>query len=246
MTTWIQNKRKISGLSQTDVAQSMGISRPTYTKIEKGEIQPSEEQRALLADILDVSNDTLDKNRATKKVPKDTIYIREVPKENVEKFKQVLLYIVNKVGGRPNIGQTALYKLLYFIDFDYFEKYQEYLTGAKYIKNTHGPTPVSFAKIAQELEKNKKLVEVNSSYFNYDQKKYLATGDPCVSLLSAVELKHIDYELDRLAQKSARELSELSHIDTPWLVAKDKAELNYHHVFYRPDETSVAPEYDEL
>ena len=130
--------------------------------------------------------------------------------------------------------------LLYFIDFDYYEKYQKYLIGAKYIKNTYGPTPVSFAKVSRDLKEVGDLVEVNSKHFNYDQKKYLVTSEPDLSELSAVELKHIDDELLRLASKSARELSELSHIDTPWKVAEDKQALNYRHVFYRPDETSVS------
>ena len=37
VATWIQNKRKLLGLSQSLMAQSLSISRPTYIKIEKGE-----------------------------------------------------------------------------------------------------------------------------------------------------------------------------------------------------------------
>ncbi len=240
MSTWVQNKRKSLGISQSEVAESLGISRPTYTKLEKGLVKPTVEQKALLADIFGVSADTIAKNNISNVEIPYQIKLREIPKENLEKFKQVLLYVVSKVGNRPNIGQTAIYKLLYFIDFDYYEKYQIYLVGAKYIKNTFGPTPISFAKIAKDLEKRGELVVVNSKHFSYDQKKYLVTSEPNVSELSAEQLKHIDDELVRLASKTAKELSDLSHEDTPWKVAKDKQELNYRHVFYRPDETSVS------
>lgn len=239
MSTWIKNKRKLLGISQVEVAKILGISRPTYIKLENGISRPTEEQKALLASIFHVSKETLEKNEITKEL-KIEVKPKEIPRENIERFKQVLLYIVSKVGSRPNIGQTALYKLLYFIDFDFYQKYQKYLIGAKYIKNTFGPTPVSFAKISRDLIEDGELVEVNSKHFNYDQKKYLVTSEPDVSLLSAQELKHIDDELNRLASKSARELSDLSHKDTPWKVAKDRQELNYRHVFYRPDETSVS------
>lgn len=239
MSTWIQNKRKLSGLSQTEVAVSLGISRPTYIKLEEGEIKPTDQQKAIMASLFDVSQDTFDKNSKEISIEDNTIHVKEIPIENEEKFKQVLLYIVSKVGSRPNIGQTAIYKLLYFIDFDFYEKYQKYLIGATYIKNTHGPSPVSFAKITRELENQHKLVEVNSKFFSYDQKKYLITDEPDVSELSAQELKHIDDELERLASKTAKALSDLSHIDTPWRVAEKMAILNYRHVFYRPDETSV-------
>ena len=238
MVTWIQSKRKVAKISQAEVAKVLGVSRPTYIKLEQGKLKPTEEQKALLADIFGVSRETLEKESISSKIIE--IKPREIPKENTEKFKQVLLYIVSKVGGRPNIGQTALYKLLYFIDFDYYEKFQTYLIGAKYIKNTYGPTPVSFAKISRELERGGALVEVKNKYFNYDQTRYMVTSDPDVSLLSAQELKHIDDELLRLTSKTAKELSDLSHRDTPWKVAQDRKELNYRHVFYRPDETTVS------
>lgn len=242
MSTWIHYKRKVSGISQSAVAESLGISRPTYIKLEQGVVKPTQVQQAILASLFGVSRETVAEQSNEKVLTLGTVYPRSIPKENAERFKEVLLYIVSKVGGRPNIGQTALYKLLYFIDFDYYEKNQKYLIGATYIKNTHGPSPVSFAKLARELEKTGKLVSVKSKYFGLDQQKYMVTSEPEVSSLSAKELKHIDDELERLATKSAKELSDLSHKDTPWRVAKDKAVLNYRHVFYRPDETSFGDE----
>lgn len=245
MTTWIQSKRKQSGLSQTAVAVSLGISRPTYTKIEEGKVKPNEQQKAILARLFDASKDTVEKNAVKMPTIPDSVDIREVPKENVTKLKEMLLYILGKVGSRPNIGQTVIYKLLYFIDFDYYEKYEEQLIGAIYIKNTFGPTPVSFAKIVKEMEREGKLVEVKSKFFDHDQTKYIPAVEADVSSLSGQELKHINDELARLSHLTAKQLSDLSHKDTPWLVAKEKEVINYEHVFYRPEETSVR-EYEPL
>lgn len=245
MSTWIQNKRKVLGISQTEMAKSLGVSRPTYVRLETGELKPSEQQKAILTRLFDVSHETLEKNVDADQRISSHIEIREVPKENVTKFKEVLLYILGKVGSRPNIGQTVIYKLLYFIDFDYYEKFEEQLIGATYIKNTYGPTPVSFAKIIKQMEAEGRLVEVKSKYFDKDQTKYIPVKEADVSGLSGQELKHIDDELERLAHLSAKQLSELSHKDTPWLVAKEKKVINYEHVFYRPEETSVR-EYEPL
>lgn len=240
MSNWIQSKRKMAGLSQSDVAQSLGISRPTYTKLEKGLRKPTGEQKDLLSRIFGMSHDAVEDISAEHEyLASDRVEIRTIPKENEKKFQEILLYILGKVGSRPNIGQTALYKLLYFIDFDYYEKFEEQLIGATYIKNTFGPTPVSFAKIVKKMEQHGKIVEVKSKYFGLDQTKYIATQEADVSGLSGAELKHVDDELERLAHKSARELSELSHIDTPWKVAGDREVLDYEYVFYRPEETSV-------
>lgn len=236
----------MSGLSQEEAAKSLGISRPTYIKLEQGKMKTSGQQKAVLARIFDMSSESFEKNTAGEvRKFSDRVEIREVPKENTEKFKEILLYILGKVGSRPNIGQTVLYKLLYFIDFDYYEKYEEQLVGATYIKNLYGPTPVSFAKIIHQMEEEGKLVEVKSKYFDKDQTKYVPVTEADVSGLSGQELKHIDNELERLAHFSAKQLSELSHKDTPWLVAKDKAVINYEHVFYRSEETSVR-EYEPL
>ncbi len=247
MSTWILDKRKATKLSQSDVAKALGISRPTYTKLETGEQKPTSSQKELLARIFGISSSRAEKLSELIVVEESTSEIepRVIPKENVEKFKQTLLYIVSKVGNRPNIGQTALYKLLYFIDFDYYEKFGEQLIGATYIKNTYGPTPVSFAKIVKEMESAGQLVEVRSKYFGHDQTKYMGTIEADVSCFDGRELKHIDDELLRLASRSAKELSELSHLDTPWRIAKDKEILDYEYVFYRPEETSVG-EYEPL
>lgn len=244
MSTWILAKRKALGLSQSTVAAILGVSRPTYIAIEKGERTPTVFEKAALAQAFATPVRTIE-GKIVKNTNIAAITVRAIPSEKTEKFRQTLLYIINKVGAKPNIGQTAIYKLLYFIDFDYFEKYEEPLIGATYIKNTFGPTPVSFAKIVRDMEYEGLLVEVKSKRFNYDQTKYIPVVEPDMSALSGRELMHIDDEIKRLSHLSAKELSDLSHIDTPWAVAADKAVLNYEHVFYRSEETSVR-EYEQL
>lgn len=247
MTTWIYTKRKALGLSQAEVAETLGISRPTYIQLEKGERKPTTNQKAILSRVFGMTNERVEKFIETSLGSERVkgVVPREIPHENTDKFKQTLLYILNKVGSKPNIGQTALYKLLYFIDFDYYEKFEEQIIGATYIKNTFGPTPVSFAKIVKEMERIGQIVEVKSKHFGYDQTKYVSAVEADVSSLSGRELKHIDDELERLSHMSAKELSELSHIDTPWRVAQDREVIDYEHVFYRPEETSVR-EYEQL
>jgi hypothetical protein len=115
------------------------------------------------------------------------------------------------------------------------------------MKNTHGPTPVIFSKIISDLEAEGAIEAIKSKFYKYDQTKYLINPNMSISLstLTAQELAHIDEELDRLSDMTAKKISELSHIDTPWKVAKEKEILDYEFVFYRPDETSVG-EYEPL
>jgi len=169
-----------------------------------------------------------------------------MPRANVKKFKEVLLYLLEKVGARPNIGETAIYKLLYFIDFDYYEKFEEQLTGARYIKNHFGPTPIEFKKITDQMMEKGEIERIKSRYFQHDQRKYLPRRAADLKILSAQEIQHIDEVLARLAWKNAAELSNYSHSDTPWRVHKMGEEISYETVFYRDEDHSVRNYEDEL
>ncbi len=249
----IKSIRKNLGLSQEFVAKKMGIDRITVSKIENGARKVGADEIAKLAEIFNISVDALlnpDKEieviiEKENEVKKNKRNIRiNVPQKNLKKFKEVLLYILNKVGSKPNIGETVLYKLLYFIDFDYYEKYEEQLIGATYIKNHYGPTPVEFKKIVDRMIKNKEIVKVENKYFQYPQTKYLPLRKPDLSVLKANEIELIDNVLNRLSDKNASEISEYSHNDVPWLTTGNGEKIEYESVFYRTAPYSVR-EYNE-
>jgi len=259
LATFIQEQRKKRNLAQEFLASALKISRPTYTQIEQGERDLTITEAKKLAEVFDIPFEnflagkedvkifaSIESKKKQKQEGKDKIRI-SVPQEKAEKFEQTLLYILAKVGGKPNIGQTVIYKLLYFIDFDYYEKFEEQLIGATYIKNHYGPTPVMFAKLIDHLEKVGKVEKIKSKFYKHDQTKYLVNPNKplALSALSAQELAHIDWEIDRLGDLTATQISALSHLDTPWMTAKDRGVLEYEHVFYRPAETSVR-EYEPL
>ena len=131
----------------------------------------------------------------------------------------MLLYVLNKVGGKPNVGETVLHKLLYFIDFDYYEKFEENLMGATYIKNHHGPTSVELSEIIKEMQEQKtNSSKSKTNTFEYEQKKYLPLKRPDLSVLSGRDIEHIDDVLARHSDKSATEIRNYSHDDIPWQV----------------------------
>ena len=121
--------RKKSRLSQAFVADKIGVSRASYIEIEKGAKELTISQADKIAQIFNISFSDL---IAGKVVPDVEVNLKEktgrshkqemridVPQSNVKKFREVLLYVLEKVGSKPNVGMTVLYKLLYFIDFDY-------------------------------------------------------------------------------------------------------------------------------
>ena len=253
----LRELRSKSDLSQDFVAKFLGISRPTYIQIEQGKRELTITEAKKLASLFglkpeqllgaDISSPKviLEKTEPYGQAKEPGMRII-MSRANVKKFKEVLLYVLGKIGARPNIGETVLYKILYFIDFDYYEKYEEQITGARYIKNHYGPTPIEFQKVIEEMEEAGEIEKVKSKYFKYEQKKYMPRREPDLGLLSAREIKHIDEVLARLADKNARELSEYAHSDTPWMVHKDGEIISYETVFYRDAEHSVRNYQDEL
>ena len=251
---FIQKQRSRLDMTQEYLASELGISRPTYIQIEQGKRELTISEAKKLAAVFDMTLDDFLAGRETKnnvilpeKTAKnhDSMQIR-ITEKNLEKFKQVLLYILGKVGGKPNIGETVLHKLLYFIDFDYYEKYEENLMGATYIKNHHGPTSAELGSIIEDMQESGEIEAVKSNYFKYGQKKYLPRKRPDLKLFSACEIEHIDDVLARLSDKNAKEIKNYSHGDIPWKVAKDGGKLSYESVFYRDEGYSVRNYDDEL
>lgn len=249
MNTVLKNLRESHSFSQEELAAKLEVSRQTYIKYESGAIEMPLEVIRKAARIFDVSYDCLIDNelpsepeydiQKSESVPEKTDIRISIPENNIEKFKQVFLYILTKVGAKPNVGQTVLYKLLYFIDFDFYEMYEKQLMGLSYIKNNFGPTPVDFAKLIKQMEKDGQIEELKTKYFQHDMTKYLPLVEPNLDLLSARELDFIDSVLEKHSSKTATELSNFSHKDIPWIGAKDREVLDYESVFYRTPETSV-------
>jgi transcriptional regulator with XRE-family HTH domain len=249
----IKHLRINANLSQEELAKLLNINRISLSKIENGERNISAEELFKIAEIFDTTTDNLldlkqdikvilEEKKGMHSKEKDLMRIN-VPQQNLEKFKEVLLYILNKVGSKPNIGETVIYKLLYFIDFNFYEKYEEQFIGATYKKNIHGPTPIEFKKIVDQMT-GKELIKVKDKYFQYPQTKYLPLRPPNLRKLLAHELKVIDDVLDKLSDLNASQISMYSHNDVPWLTTDNGKIIDYEKVFYRTSLYSVRS-YDE-
>jgi len=234
MATKIHKQRIVCGLSQEEMARRLGMSRPTFIKIERGERKLTKEEQDKLARIF----------ASLEEYQQSDMRIN-VPQKNLEKFKQVLLYVLQEVGAKPNVGMTVLYKLLYFIDFDFYEKHEEQLMGLTYIKNHHGPTPREFVSVVEEMKTKGEIIEVKSKYFAHEQKKFLPNIAPDLSLLNGEEVDMINDVLQRYSDRSASMLSDMTHRDTPWKSTVDGKNIDYELAFYRPEEFSVR-DYGEL
>jgi transcriptional regulator with XRE-family HTH domain len=250
---FISELRKKHRLSQESVAKQLGITRPTYIQIERGQRDLTITEAEKLSRLYGITLDDIragkvsapevavEKSASETKARKAEAVRISIPQKNIEKFRQILIHILRKCGGKPNVGMTVLYKLLYFIDFDYYERYEEQLMGLVYRKNTHGPTPYYFDELIREMKAEGIIEEVKSKFYTFPQTKYLINPktEPDLSILNGREIEHIEWEIGRLSDLTASMLSDLSHKDVPWISAGEGKPLDYEAVFYRTKDTSV-------
>jgi uncharacterized phage-associated protein len=169
-----------------------------------------------------------------------------IPKLEVNKFMNVFLYMLERCAGKPNIGETVLYKLLYFSDFNYYEIYEEHLTGATYRKLQYGPVPQKFDAIIQQMIEKKQIQRVKTTYHGLPQTRYLPLEKADLTLLRASEKEVIDRVIEHMSDWSASAISTYSHNDMPWLASKEGEEISYELVFYREPPFSVRNYGDDI
>jgi transcriptional regulator with XRE-family HTH domain len=254
---FIFKQRKKNNLTQEFLASKIGVSRPTYVQVEQDERELTISEAQKLADTFGIGFEDFIEGKESPspriELGKQTKYKKakkemriSVPQENIVKLKETLLYILEKIGALPNIGEAVICKILYFIDFDYYEKYEEQLIGATYIKNHHGPTPAAFTEIVKQMERDNDLVRVVKKYFQYDQKKYLPRRKADLSIFSAREKELIDAEIEKFKDFNASKMEEYSHKDVPWIGTEYMQPIKYEAVFCRTPEFSVRQYDNEL
>ncbi len=251
----IAELRKMKGLSQEDLAKSIKISRPSLAQIELGNRSVDILELQKLALVLEFSfDDFMSKDfsarqdvdvKEEKRSKKQEERI-SVPTLQVNKFKNVLLYILERCAGKPNVGETVLYKLLYFSDFNYYELYEEHLTGATYRKLPYGPVPQKLDTIIGQMIAKGQLQRVKTEYHGYPQTRYLPLEKADLTELRASEKEILDRVIEQMSDWSAAAISHYSHKDMPWLASKEGEEIHYELAFYRDAPYSVRNYGDEI
>lgn len=241
--------RKAKGLSQEDIASLIGISRSALAQIELGNRKISIIELMnlslnlgisidkILAEDFKITTENIDLNN--QKDEKNNEERISVPDLMVDKFRNILLYILERCAGKANVGETVLYKLLYFSDFNYYELYEEHLTGSLYRKLPFGPVPQSINTIIDKMIETGELQRIKTEFHGYPQTRYIPLIKPDLRELKASEKEVIDNVINQLSDYYATAISDYSHKDMPWLATEEGDIIDYELAFYRDKPFSV-------
>ncbi|MGL6298454.1 MAG: Panacea domain-containing protein [Methanobacteriaceae archaeon] len=160
---------------------------------------------------------------------------------NKDKLKELVHYIIEKCNFKSNVGRTVLYKLLYFSDFNYYELYKVSITNESYLKFSRGPVSSNFNSVKSELIEEEKITELikpfkESKYYMFE---YRSLKTPKIKYLNRNELDIVDFVINQLGSMKAIEITDYSHGDSPWKMAKIRGELRYEDVLYRDKKHSI-------
>lgn len=146
-----------------------------------------------------------------------------------EKLKELIWYICENYN--QQLFETKLWKLAFFCDADYFQKYNESITSVPYIKNARGPTPVfNIAKLA--------LAELISDGYitRAENDTYVATKDYKVKYLDNQKIDAINTTCDIYYKLNVKQICTLAHRDPVYLAAENINDiLDFSFVAYRDD-----------
>jgi len=159
-------------------------------------------------------------------------------KFNREKYIDLILYILSQSYNNAAFGKTMLCTLLYFIDFNYYERYGKLLTHETYIKSKKGIKPKHFHEIIQELISTNKLFLKKEKYYHRTLHKYYLTIIPN-SKFSRKEQKIINLSLNRLIENNANTITQYAIGDPPIIVANLDEKIDYKYVFSRNNNYSI-------
>lgn len=231
----IRKLRENLGISQAELAKKLNFSRVTVTQLELGQRGLDAIELVKIAKTFNINPSYLLQEEEPVATKEKSGFANKKIKFNKDKLRNTILYLLEKCGGKPNIGETVIYKLLYFIDFDSYEIFEKPVTGMNYVKYQYGPIPYAkeYNIVISEMIETNKLKIIAQEYHGMMQKRYIALVDADKDNLSEEEKNIINTVIAKYSDFNAKTIENFVHGDAPWKETKDREIINYNLVYNR-------------
>lgn len=202
---YLVKARIVSGLSQSELAKRLGVSQPMVFKYENSEYQGVNlETLSRAAKILGVSLNLETFRQAGSK--------GYAPKRQ----EAAILFFAREVNN-TFLGKTKLMKLLYYTDYEWYQREGISITGDVYVAKQYGPVPKHGEGALEHLKKAGAIRVEKVKLGNYDQDRCTGLKEPDLSFFTSQEVAHLNNIARRFAFWTAKQMSDLTHEDWPWL-----------------------------
>lgn len=153
---------------------------------------------------------------------------------NKAKYENAILYLTRRLGGEVH-GKKKLAKLLYFLDFDFFEKNERSVTGDEYKALPMGPFPSAMDGITAGLAGSGKLtIEKRSEYSGYEPTEvYGAKVEPDIAVFDPEEVAMLDRVILKYGNLNGKQLQDLTHAEAPYIGTEPNQVIFYELAAYR-------------
>lgn len=147
--------------------------------------------------------------------------------------------LIAHLGSHPgvsNLGQTKLWKLIYFVDAKALRDLGSLVTGSEFIKYEYGPVPSRGEKHLRQMNRRGEISTTQRDVGGMTLNEVKSTRGPDLSVFSEDELKLIESVCVELGRKSAKVLSDLSHQEPAWYYAVMREKLSPELMAYGHEE----------
>ncbi len=154
-------------------------------------------------------------------------------KINEKKYKNVILFFAKKIQN-GTLGKLKLMKLLYYLDFDFFEKYGHSVTGDEYLRFENGPVPRMAEKMIKKMNgKEIKITHRKIKQGLNNQQHIEALDDFDINVFSKEEILMLEDVATKWENFSGSEMKTATHGEAPWISTKPDKVIDYNLAYYR-------------
>ena len=232
----IKRLRESRGLSQQYMADVLGMSRPSYGKVEMGTKDLTVVEAQKLSEELGTSF--------------DIIFMNSEPSIDYDKdrYKEIIRRFIKYAGadGDGRIPKTKLAKLLYLLDFSWYYDNLDSVSGLQYRRIAQGPVPDEFFRVIDEMYDAEEIdIKVRGKAMMISLNEEL---DPVNNnLLSEAQDKRLREIAAQWKTANTQTIVDYTHSQLPWSYCGPSELIPYDaiiqedpdHVYQRPISSTV-------
>lgn len=147
------------------------------------------------------------------------------------KFRELILYVAQRCEGDPYFGKTKLNKILFYSDFLAYARTGESITGQEYMRIQHGPGARKMKPMLEQMQAAEEIRIKRERKVDHDQERVVGLRNPDLARFSAPHLDIVNQVIQFLWGRTNSEVSELSHANIGWKLARHKEVIPYETVF---------------